>query len=909
MLHSMSFFIESILGSFPFLLFVQSIAFTLKLIFFIFLFRHRPSANTARKSTYFLLAVLLGGIFEDFAWIAKLIHNLFFYDLSYKYILFITRIAWAFTIIQYQSLSLFIEHLIQKPFQFSLRHKIFFTISAAFSLFFLCIAIFQFNTFAPNQRSPIEFAILRICALYVLLPLMLSCIFHIARKLKKQKIPRLLRRQLNIFLRAVITPYLISDFIQTCPSNSSSSWITHWVPNSYAIISVSSLLLTYAIFYCARKLMGLRFLNMSNHVVSPIQFNVVDKFKDFFEQLNNSMSFKELIHITQSLFKDAFQLPARSISLHLRPFDAHSAQECCNHENAAIEKNIETIIDAKNTDLSRFLKKSKILIYDELDFSNFYDEKQHIKAVLQFLDNINADIFLPIFKHQKIIGYIIIEQNARPHQFYTNVERNEMIILSSYLSTIFNLMRNRNLDTILAKEKEMSEELYRKHQEINQYKESIRSFIRNSKQREIGIITYKNRQYTFENKSAQEIIGVNPNMQEGDALVKKVRQLVREVESYKYAQKCFSHDTQGNKIVLQAIPNSDLHTIIILIYYPEVSDLLTRQIEALKDPSEWDYLLYLETTSSGKLINQLIPGSGEKILEFKISLLKTALHSKATLLNLPQADLKPTVELLHHIRLRSTLYILNLQAAEKSMEMAIKLLGINQIFGINNDEEPILKKLDGDGTLFIQNIHFLSIETQEYLAELIRFGFYRIFKTEQRVTCDVHIICSSNQDLNSLVNEGKFSKELFNQLRQAELCMPSLITLPEEELSELASGFTEQTLKQQAFKNFLELTDKERKRLALNRPSSLQELKAKVQQLLIQKSKKNKIYNETLFDPAYEVSDPELVEAARLGKQALKDPRIMAMLWKKFKNQNKIASFLGVNRSSVNRRCREYNLM
>ncbi|MCL5875758.1 MAG: hypothetical protein M1114_04765, partial [Candidatus Dependentiae bacterium] len=56
-------------------------------------------------------------------------------------------------------------------------------------------------------------------------------------------------------------------------------------------------------------------------------------------------------------------------------------------------------------------------------------------------------------------------------------------------------------------------------------------------------------------------------------------------------------------------------------------------------------------------------------------------------------------------------------------------------------------------------------------------------------------------------------------------------------------------------------------------------------------------------------TDPELVQAASLGKHALRDERIMAMLWDKFKNQNQIASFLGVNRSSVNRRCKMYNLV
>ena len=91
-------------------------------------------------------------------------------------------------------------------------------------------------------------------------------------------------------------------------------------------------------------------------------------------------------------------------------------------------------------------------------------------------------------------------------------------------------------------------------------------------------------------------------------------------------------------------------------------------------------------------------------------------------------------------------------------------------------------------------------------------------------------------------------------------------------------------------------------------PASIQEFKTRVHQLLIQKSKKKNIYEEASFDPAYHVRDPDLIEAARLGKAALRDQRIMAMLWNKFKNQNEIALFLGVNRSSVNRRCKEFNL-
>ena len=90
-------------------------------------------------------------------------------------------------------------------------------------------------------------------------------------------------------------------------------------------------------------------------------------------------------------------------------------------------------------------------------------------------------------------------------------------------------------------------------------------------------------------------------------------------------------------------------------------------------------------------------------------------------------------------------------------------------------------------------------------------------------------------------------------------------------------------------------------------PVSLNELKNRVQQLLHKKTKKNNIEPYAL-DSGYDVTDPELVQAARLGRHALRDHEIMVTLWNKFKNQNKIATFLGVNRSSVNRRCKEFNV-
>jgi transcriptional regulator with PAS, ATPase and Fis domain len=500
-----------------------------------------------------------------------------------------------------------------------------------------------------------------------------------------------------------------------------------------------------------------------------------------------------------------------------------------------------------------------------------------------------------------------VDRFARPQEFYSNVEHNEIAVFANYLANIINLLQTRNIEHLVQREKELQEELYNKHQEINQYKESIRSFLRNSRQGDTGIIFYKNRRFTYGNQIAKELLDLNLNQQEGHPVTQKLKNLARKVQEYKTPQSCFTKDKNGQRLVLSAVPHLEQNNVIIVMYYPEISDLVKKQIESLRDPSKWDYLLYLETTASGKMINQLIPSTGEHMLNFKISLLQAALSKKATLLEMPKEDLLPTVRLLHHISLRETLHTIKLTQPCTNNDIATKLFGINPIFGIQS-EAPLLEKLDKNGTIFIQNIHYLDPESQEYLAEYLTYGAFRMFKSEQKMASNVRIICSTNTKLSLLVQEGTFSQRLFSQLNKHTLIMPSLLSVPDEEIYELAEGYTEQALKADDFKNLLELTDKEKTKISGARPISLQEFKSKIQQMIQNKSKKNDIYSETQFDPAFEVTDPELIEVARLGKNALRDETAMRLLWRKFKSQSKIASFLSVNRSSVNRRCKQYNL-
>lgn len=863
-------------------------------------------SKSFKKLVTLLLIAICSGILRDFTWILFILRKFIVPTLSWQIVAFVTRTAWGFFILQYQSFFTLLQNLINNHRYKNSAFRLFSIISYSLGLYFFFIAIYFFHV----PSAPLELEMVTL-SLYYLLPLLGPICFKIWQLIIKQKFPVILAYQLKIFVFFFLVPQIFLEFL-------SSKSILYWLPgthllNKHLVEEIIILSSTASLFYVYRRIIGLRFLGIKNHIESKKKFDFINDFKEILEQLSYTTSPKELANITQIFFQAAFRVPLGRTRLYIRRTIEDISENDTTFPDIIITSNKVESFFATHASFEdpvmSYLRKTKIFIKDEIEFSDYYTQDTTRSKILVFLENINADIFLPIYERQNISAYIIVENKSRPNQLYTSSERDEMLVFTSYVSNTINILKHGNLEYLLQQEKKLKETLYSKHQEINQYKESIRSFLRSSQERTIGVLFYKNRRFTYANQASEELLGINVNLTEGHPLAIQLKSLVKKVQEFKTAQAQVTIAQNGNKLVLSALPSLEPNMVLVMVYYPEISDIVKEQFDQLKDPSEWDYLLYLETTQSGRLINQLIPGKGEKLLNFKIKLLATALSKKATLINMQQDDLLPTVELLHHISLRQQLYTLKLTSPEKNNEIALKLFGINPIFqNSKNTHESLLEKLDGIGTLFIENIHFLSKETQNYLAEFISFGFFHKFKSDTKITSNIRIICSSPHNLQSLVSEGNFSKELFNELKEACFTFPSINELPNVEIAQLVQGFANQAVTSTTYKNLLELTDTDAKKVLQECPLSLQALKSRVHQLIVAKSNKHNIQDTTEFDPAYHVSDPELAQAVRMGKKALKDPHTMAILWNKFKNQNKIATLLGVNRSSVNRRCQQYQL-
>lgn len=92
------------------------------------------------------------------------------------------------------------------------------------------------------------------------------------------------------------------------------------------------------------------------------------------------------------------------------------------------------------------------------------------------------------------------------------------------------------------------------------------------------------------------------------------------------------------------------------------------------------------------------------------------------------------------------------------------------------------------GTLLLEDIETLSVPLQEQLARVLGSGTFRPNNSHEELSVRVRIVVSSHADLNQLVNEGKFNRELLRLCKQHSIVVPPLRDRPED-IAPLAEQF------------------------------------------------------------------------------------------------------------------------
>ena len=160
--------INATLGSFIFIFCAEISSLLMKSYIFLSLLVNSLKTKRAPWLVKILLLVIVGAMLSNVAWVLRILKNNFFPNMDVRFYIFIIRLAWAFTVIQYQSFGLFLENIAEPKPKIKSSHIPFLMVSGCLVLVFLYFAIFNFNLCHSYERSPFEFFAAKITHAYLI---------------------------------------------------------------------------------------------------------------------------------------------------------------------------------------------------------------------------------------------------------------------------------------------------------------------------------------------------------------------------------------------------------------------------------------------------------------------------------------------------------------------------------------------------------------------------------------------------------------------------------------------------------------------------------------------------------------------------------------------------------------------
>ena len=298
--------------------------------------------------------------------------------------------------------------------------SLFYTISLAILSAICTMLIYEFlhfnNSAIYKTVTGTSYTLLYFYFLLIVIPVFGTLLVGI----KNTTLPRILNQQLTILMHYLVIPHIFLELITTNPL---APFTATPLRTHYFLIGLSTIQLASALYYCTKKMTHLRFLNTRKRVDSNRKFDFIKDFKEILDQLSHVTTLQELTIITQNFFKPAFSIPAQHVTLQMH---LHEQPEA----------------------IKGYLHATKIVIKDEVEFSQFYDENDQQTELLQLLAKWEASALLPIYDKQILIGYIIVKQNARKNLF-TDLDQDEMIIFADYIANTINIMRTEKIHILI----------------------------------------------------------------------------------------------------------------------------------------------------------------------------------------------------------------------------------------------------------------------------------------------------------------------------------------------------------------------------------------------------------------------------------------------------------------------------
>jgi DNA-binding NtrC family response regulator len=215
------------------------------------------------------------------------------------------------------------------------------------------------------------------------------------------------------------------------------------------------------------------------------------------------------------------------------------------------------------------------------------------------------------------------------------------------------------------------------------------------------------------------------------------------------------------------------------------------------------------------------------------------------------------------------------------------------------------------GTLFLDEVADLSLDSQAKLLNVLSENKIEPLGSNKEIPVDVRVISSTNQNLQELIQEGKFREDLYHRLNVLTINVPPLRNR-KEDIPELAIIFAEEICR----KNELspkKFTPKALEYLSsLKWPGNVRELKNTIERLIILSDsdviEKKNIQNEdhTYTSELDKVLDSEVTlrDFQDISEKIFIEKKLAENNW----NISKTAEALDIQRSHLYTKIKQFNI-
>lgn len=227
----------------------------------------------------------------------------------------------------------------------------------------------------------------------------------------------------------------------------------------------------------------------------------------------------------------------------------------------------------------------------------------------------------------------------------------------------------------------------------------------------------------------------------------------------------------------------------------EILQILASQAaRSMENALEWDHLkkdassLRRENVDLRQALRkhgplEQIVGSAKATREIRALIQKVAPTDTTVLIQGESGTGKELVaKAIHQLSLRADKTVITLNCAAIPSELIeSELFGHRKgsFTGAIRDSEGVFRAADG-GTLFLDEIEATSPAMQVKLLRAVQVGEIKPVGANVTQKVDVRLICATNQDLHTLMGEGRFREDLFYRINVFPITIPPLRERPDD---------------------------------------------------------------------------------------------------------------------------------